>query len=297
MIMPFKVFPALLFSMVFWSFSFVWTKVAFESFPPMTLVLARLVISSVLLVVILLLIKQFQKLQRHDLKYFLLLAFFEPFLYFVGESHGLKLVSSTMGAVVIATIPVFSPVAGYLFFREKLTWSNLLAIVFSFVGVLLIVFESDFSLKVPIAGLLLLFLAVFSAIGYATVLKKIPSSYNAFNIIMYQNIIGALYFIPVFFIFDYHDFSVASVTRSSLQALLMLAVFASTLAFILFTFGVRQVGVVRANIWVNTIPVFTAIISWMVLDEVLTIQKMVGIFVVVGGVMLSQIKRNKVVND
>ena len=114
---------------------------------------------------------------------------------------------------------------------------------------------------------------------------------------MYQNIIGALYFIPVFFIFDYHDFSVASVTRSSLQALLMLAVFASTLAFILFTFGVRQVGVVRANIWVNTIPVFTAIISWMVLDEVLTIQKMVGIFVVVGGVMLSQIKRNKVVND
>ena len=296
--MSFKVFLALLFSMVFWSFSFVWTKVAFESFPPMTLVLARLVISSVLLVVILLLIKQFQKLQPHDLKYFLLLAFFEPFLYFVGESHGLKLVSSTMGAVVIATIPVFSPVAGYLFFREKLTWSNLLAIVFSFVGVLLIVFESDFSLKVPIAGLLLLFLAVFSAIGYATVLKKIPSSYNAFNVIMYQNIIGALYFIPVFFIFDFHSFSVASVTQSSLQALLMLAVFASTLAFILFTFGVRQVGVVRANIWVNTIPVFTAIISWMVLDEVLTVQKMVGIFVVVGGVMLSQIKRKTgVVND
>lgn len=296
--MSFKVFLALLFSMVFWSFSFVWTKVAFESFPPMTLVLARLVISSVLLVVILLLIKQFQKLQRHDLKYFLLLAFFEPFLYFVGESHGLKLVSSTMGAVVIATIPVFSPVAGYLFFREKLTWSNLLAIVFSFVGVLLIVFESDFSLKVPIAGLLLLFLAVFSAIGYATVLKKIPSSYNAFNVIMYQNIIGALYFIPVFFIFDFHSFSVASVTQSALQALLMLAVFASTLAFILFTFGVRQVGVVRANIWVNTIPVFTAIISWMVLDEVLTVQKMVGIFVVVGGVMLSQIKRKTgVVND
>ncbi len=295
--MSFKVFLALLFSMVFWSFSFVWTKVAFESFPPMTLVLARLVISSVLLVVILLLIKQFQKLQWHDLKYFLLLAFFEPFLYFVGESHGLKLVSSTMGAVVIATIPVFSPIAGYLFFREKLTWSNLLAIVFSFAGVLLIVFESDFSLKVPIAGLLLLFLAVFSAIGYATVLKKIPSSYNAFNVIMYQNMIGALYFIPVFFIFDYHSFSVSSVTQSSLQALLMLAVFASTLAFILFTFGVRQVGVVRANIWVNTIPVFTAIISWMVLDEVLTVQKMVGIFVVVGGVMLSQIKRKTVVND
>lgn len=162
----------------------------------------------------------------------------------------------------------------------------------------MIIFENDFSLQAPLAGLLLLFLAVFSAIGYATVIKKIPSSYNVFNVIMYQNMIGVFYFIPVFLIFDYHRFSLSDVTGSALQAMLMLAVFASTLAFILFTYGVRQVGVIRANIWVNTIPVFTAITAWMVLDEVLTLQKMVGIFVVVGGVMLSQIKRKaKVVND
>ncbi len=296
--MSIKVVLSLLFSMVFWAFSFVWAKVAFESFPPMTLVLARLVVSTLLLAFVLLLARQFQKLKFQHLKYFMLLAFFEPFLYFVGETNGLKLVSSTMGAVVIATIPVFSPIAGYLFFRERLTWINFLAILFSFLGVLMIIFENDFSLQAPLAGLLLLFLAVFSAIGYATVIKKIPSSYNVFNVIMYQNMIGVFYFIPVFLIFDYHRFSLTDVTGSALQAMLMLAVFASTLAFILFTYGVRQVGVIRANIWVNTIPVFTAITAWMVLDEVLTLQKMVGIFVVVGGVMLSQIKRKaKVVND
>lgn len=296
--MSIKVVLSLLFSMVFWAFSFVWAKVAFESFPPMTLVLARLVVSTLLLAFVLLLARQFQKLKFQHLKYFMLLAFFEPFLYFVGETNGLKLVSSTMGAVVIATIPVFSPIAGYLFFRERLTWINFLAILFSFLGVLMIIFENDFSLQAPLAGLLLLFLAVFSAIGYATVIKKIPSSYNVFNVIMYQNMIGVFYFIPVFLIFDYHRFSLSDVTGSALQAMLMLAVFASTLAFILFTYGVRQVGVIRANIWVNTIPVFTAITAWMVLDEVLTLQKMVGIFVVVGGVMLSQIKRKaKVVND
>ncbi len=296
--MSVKVFLALLFSMVFWSFSFVWTKVAFESFAPMTLVLIRLILSSLLLLIVLLLTRQFKPLHFHHLKYFMLLAFFEPFLYFIGESHGLTLVSSTMGAVVIATIPVFSPIAGYLFFNEKLTWINLLAILCSFIGVLLIIFEKGGSFQAPVGGILLLFLAVFSAIGYATVLKRIPSDYNAFNVILYQNMIGALYFIPVFFIFEVHRFSFSAITPSALQALLMLVVFASTLAFILFTFGVRQVGVVRANIWVNTIPVFTAIIAWQVLDEVLTPQKIIGIFIVVTGVMLSQFKRKvRITND
>lgn len=235
-----------------------------------------------------------QKMEPAHLKYFMLLAFFEPFLYFIGESHGLLYVSSTMGAVVIATIPVFSPIAGYVFFGERLTWINLAAIIFSFAGVLLIIFDGGFSFHAPLAGMMLLFLAVVSAIGYSTVLRKIPHHYNAFNIIMYQNIIGAFYFLPVVLIFDISSFSMAAVTARSFEALLMLAIFASTFAFILFTYGVRQVGIIKANIWVNAIPMFTALIAWMVLDEVLTIQKMTGIAVVIGGVMLTQIKQKAI---
>ncbi len=288
--MSLKVLASLFFAMIFWAFSFVWTKVAFESFPPMMLVFLRLTISSILLMGTLMALKKFQKIEAAHIKHFMLLALFEPFLYFIGESHGLVYVSSTMGAVVIATIPVFSPIAGYFFFGERLTWTNLTAITFSFIGVLLIVFDGGFTLQAPTAGLLLLFLAVFSAIGYATVLKKIPHTYNIFNVIMYQNIIGAIYFLPVVLIFDLHQFELNTVTTSSIQALMMLSVFASTFAFILFTYGVRQVGVVKANIWVNAIPMFTALIAWMVLDEVLTLQKTGGIAVVICGVMLTQIK-------
>lgn len=295
--MSLKVLFSMFFAMIFWAFSFVWTKVAFESFPPMMLVLLRLIISSILLTTVLLIIKKIQKMKIAHLKYFMLLALFEPFLYFVGESNGLMYVSSTMGAVVIATIPVFSPIAGYLFFKERLTWVNFMAILFSFTGVLLIVFDGDFSMQAPLAGILLLFLAVFSALGYATVLKKIPGHYNPFNIIMYQNIIGAIYFLPVVLILDIKGFSISAITTTSIKALFMLAVFASTFAFILFTYGVRQVGVVKANIWVNAIPMFTAIIAWMVLDEVLTVQKIAGIVVVITGVMLTQIKLKRAVND
>jgi len=34
------------------------------------------------------------------------MAFFEPFLYFIGESFGLVYISSTIAAVIVATIPL-----------------------------------------------------------------------------------------------------------------------------------------------------------------------------------------------
>lgn len=279
--------------MLFWAFSFVWTKVAFESFPPMTLVLCRLVLSTLLMGIILKAGGWLNKLERRDWKQFLLLALFEPFLYFIGESHGLKQVSSTMGAVVVATIPVFAPIAGYFIFKERFTLMHLLAIALSFTGVVILIFQPDFTLDAPLSGIVLLFLAVFSAIGYSSILKMLPERYNVFSIITYQNLIGTLYFIPVVLIFDRNDFSFSQVTFSSLRALVMLAVFASSLAFILFSYAVRKVGIVTSNIWVNTIPVFTAIIAYFVLGETLTLQKAIGMAVVIGGVLLTQIKFRK----
>ena len=55
---------------------------------------------------------------------FLLMALFEPFIYFLGESYGLLYVSSTVAAVIVATIPLISPLFAWYFFREKLNFQK-----------------------------------------------------------------------------------------------------------------------------------------------------------------------------
>lgn len=72
-------------AMLFWSFSFVWVKVAYQAYEPLTVVLLRLVISVVLLFVFSLSIRRLQIPDRKDAGIFLLLALFEPFLYFMGR--------------------------------------------------------------------------------------------------------------------------------------------------------------------------------------------------------------------
>lgn len=285
-----KVFLSLLLSMICWAFSFVWIKQAFESFNPLTIVVLRLALSAVLLFVILTLMKKLKKLHLKDIKWFILLAFFEPFLYFMGESFGLQVVSSTVGAVIVSTIPLFSPITDRLFFRSKISAMNIAGIVISFAGVLFIIFEDGFNLTAPLYGILLVFLAVFAALGYSVVLKKIPKSYNAVSIITYQNAIGIFFFLPLFFTYEWEHFMSTTITSTSVWAVIQLAIFASSLAFIFFTYGMRIIGITKANVFVNLIPVFTAIFAYFILGELLNFQKIIGIIIVVGGVFISQLK-------
>jgi drug/metabolite transporter (DMT)-like permease len=288
-------YGAALLSMIFWSFSFVWVKVVYEAYGPLTTVLFRLLISTGLMLVFTLLSRKLQKMQPGDLKLFLLLAFFEPFLYFMGESYGLKYVSSTVASVIVATIPLFSPIAAWYFYKEKLSRTNLYGLFITFLGVSLVVLDTSFKFTASPLGVSLEFLAVMAAIGYASVLKGISHRYNTFTIITYQNLIGAVFFLPFWVGFEMADFTRVPFHAEAFWAIVKLAIFASTFAFILFTYSVRNLGINKSNIFINVIPVFVAVIAYLVLGDQLNFHQMVGIAIVISGLFLAQInwKRKK----
>ncbi len=276
--------------MLFWSFSFVWVKIVYLVYNPITTVFLRLIISTTLLFIIGKSIGRIQKINKSDRVQLILLAFFEPFLYFMGESFGLKLVSSTLGAVIISTIPLFSPIAAYFFHKEKISPKIVLGILVSIIGVGVIIFNKQLNLIASPVGIALLFLAVAAAVAYSTVLKNLASKYNPLTLISYQNLIGIVFFLPPFLIFDLQHFISAQPTTEVWLAIIQLAVFASSLAFIFFTYGLKYLGINKSNIFINAIPVFTAIFAFFVLNETLSFQKMIGISIVIGGLFLSQAK-------
>ena len=280
---------AAILSMIFWSFSFVWIKIVYEAYGPLTTVLFRLLISSGLMLVFTILTRKLQKIQPGDLKMFVLLAFFEPFLYFMGESYGLKYVSSTVASVIVATIPLFSPIAAWYFYKEKLSRTNLIGLVITFFGVSLVVLDSSFNFTASPLGVALEFFAVFGAIGYASVLKGISHRYNTFTIITYQNLIGAVFFLPFWLIFEMNDFTQVAFNAKAFWAIIKLAIFASTFAFILFTYSVRTMGINKSNTFINVIPICVAVFAYIILGDKLNFHQMVGIAIVISGLFLAQI--------
>jgi len=72
---------------------------------------------------------------------------------------------------------------------------------------------------------------------------------------------------------------------NALASLVMLALLASALAFTLFAYGVRELGAARTSVFGNCIPVFTAVLSWLLLKEEINLRMILGIALVITGLL------------
>lgn len=286
----FLVYAGIVLAMIFWSMSFIWYKEVYQFLSPFTTILFRLTISGIILFSVSYFTRQLQHVKKSDLKLFFLLALSEPFFYFIGESLGIQYVTPTVAAVMVSLIPLFVPIFAFFVLKELITAKNIVGIVVSFIGVLMVILNKELQIIASPKGIMLMSVAVVAAVAYSVILRKLASNYNPITLIAWQNSIGAVLFLPLVLIFEGPALKNIDFTSGMWVPLINLSVFASSVAFILYTYGVQTLGAFRANIFTNTIPVFTAIFSFFLINERLLLQNIIGIFLVVGGLVLSQLK-------
>lgn len=287
--------------MLFFGISFIASKYALMIFQPVSIILFRAIIASGLLVLTARHRGVRLKLERREVPLFLLLALFQPFAYFLGETYGLKLVSASTASIIIATIPLFTPFASAPLLGEKLSLKAVLGLALSFAGVWFIVtagsMDSAPGSDLSLPGLMLMLVAVLAAVGYSVVVKTIDLHRSPLVIVTWQHIFGVVMLIPVFLITDLRglispDHPVkqagAEVLFPAMGSLIFLALFASTLAFLFYSNGIRKLGAGRANVFTNTVPIFTAITAFLLLGEQFPPEKLLGMALVIGGVSISQ---------
>jgi len=290
----FLVYGIVTLSMIIWGMTFIWYKQVFTQIRPLSLVFLRLLIAAPVLLIVSAIGKKLQRIRRSDLPFFMGLAFFEPFLYFIGESFGMQRVSPTLGSVIVATIPLFTPVAASLIYNQRTTKINLAGIIISILGVCMVM-AGEMSLSgSTLQGALLMFMAVFAAVGYSVMVIRLSGSYNSFSIVSWQSTIGMLYFLPLFLIFEWDQIGQVQWTLSVIIPLLELALFGSALAFVFFTYSIKRLGITRSTVFSNLIPVFTTLFSFLILKEEITGLKIAGIGVVIGGLLITQLERKQI---
>ena len=277
-------------AMIFWGMSFVWSTQVYESLNPTATIFLRLVVATVFLTTILFVFRLNEKIQRKHLGLFAIAALFEPFLYFIFEGYGLKNSSPVIGAGIIALIPLVTPIAARIFLKERLTPMNIVGFIVSFVGVIVLLLNKDLEFTASPRGILFLSGAVIVAVGYSIALIKLTKLYKPLTITWVQNIIGMIYFIPLTLIMERFQPSNFANVGSYIVPLVCLGVFCSTVAYALWAFAYSKLGASRANVYSNLIPVFTAIFSYLLAIEEMTVFKIIGILVVVVGLVLSQMK-------
>ncbi|HPY96244.1 MAG TPA: DMT family transporter [Candidatus Cloacimonadota bacterium] len=279
------------FAILCWSFSFIWIKQLYDmGFKPITVVMFRLVIASLILHLISKLFFKKEKIAKEDYGRFLLLAFFEPFCYFMGESFGMQYVSASLASIIVALSPLTTPVFAWFFIKERVNMYEMFGLVVSFAGVLMLVLN-DFKLEGQIIGYLLMFVAVIGGSCFGIVLKGITEKYSALTIVKAQTLIGSFLFLPFFLIWEMPHFLTQGFQMKAYVNLSLLAIFPSSIAFIIFTIMVRNLGAVKANVFTYLIPIITTILSYFILKESFSLIKVGAMLIVILGLFVSQLER------
>ena len=290
------VYIASMFAIVLWGMSYIWTdKLIAQGIPIFYFVFVRIFLAGIILFLFNTAYARIKRIQKQDVGKFLLLAFFEPFIYFICETFGLKQTGSpTISAMVIATIPIFSIGAGIIFFKEKINGVNIAGIALSLVGIVLVAMAKGELGEHFIWGIILLLIAVVSEVGHASITKSLSGNYSSQTIVMYQFLIGSVYLFPLFLWkglngFDYDVYFDGDVW----YPIICLAVLCSSLAFSLWVSTIKNLGVAKSSIFSALIPVAAAIIAWLIGHEMLNQRQWTGIAISTLGVILSQYTSKK----
>lgn len=277
-------------AMIFWGMSFVWSTQVYQNLNPTATIFLRLVVATIFFTAILFTFRLNEKVKKEHLGLFALAAMFEPFLYFIFEGYGLKNTSPVIGSAIIAMIPLVTPIAARVFLKERLTPMNIVGFIISFAGVIVMLLNKNLEFTASPKGILFLSGAVLVAVGYSIALIKLTKLYKPLTITWVQNIIGMIYFIPMVIIMERFEPSNFANVNGYIIPLVCLGVFCSAVAYALWAFAFSKLGASRANVYSNLIPVFTAIFSYLLAIEEMTVFKVIGILVVVFGLVLSQMK-------
>ncbi len=285
------IYIASTFAITLWGMSYIWTdQLIALNIPIFYFVFVRILMAGVVLFLFNTAYARIKRIQRQDLPKFLLLAFFEPFIYFICETYGLKLTGSpTLSAMVIATIPIFSIGAGIIFFREKINLVNIGGILLTLVGIVMVAMAHGTLGENFIWGVVLLLLAVISEVGHASITKSLSGNYSSQIIVMYQFLIGAVYLFPLFLWKGLDGFDMEIYFDGDVwYPIICLAILCSSLAFSLWVSTIKNLGVAKSSIFSALIPVAAAIIAWILGHEMLNQRQWIGIAISTVGVVLSQ---------
>lgn len=284
---------------VIFGFSFLFSKLAMQVTIPTVMIATRFTMAFIVLNLIVILGTRIKKadgtalvdfsLKGKPIKYVLILALFQPVIYFCAESYGIVYTSSAFAGTIIAVIPIAGIVFDVVLMHSAVTRKQIICAVGSVIGVALTSIGGEISVSVK--GLVCLFIAVvagalfyalakiaapyFNALERTYVMFGIGSAaYIIFALVQtrgsYDTLIGAAYAQPIFWI-----------------SILYLSVVSSVVAFLCLNYGTERISVSQASLFANLTTVISIAAGVIILHEAFSIQQFVGAVIILVCVYIS----------
>lgn len=272
---------------LFWGGAFVAAEHIMTEIPPITASALRFGPAGIILIILVLIRGNINlKSIKKQWSGLLLMALTGIFGYNMFFFFGLELTSAINGSLIMATSPVFITLGAVLFFRENWNRQLGLGLLLSLFGVIVVISGGSLHTLLQLTfnmGDLLFIGGLMCWVAHGLLGRIVMKDVSPLTTTAITTLTGAVMAgLASLFERGWGDVLVMS-TQAWLEMVFMI-VFSSVIAFFLWNQGIQQIGASRSSIYMNLVPISTALIAVSLYGSRITFVQIFGMMMVIIGV-------------
>lgn len=217
-------------------------------------------------------------------------------IYFLSENMALIYSTPSNVAILVGSTPLITALLLAIFYREeRMSRRQIIGSVIAFMGMALVIFNGEVVLHLNPKGDVLAIGAAVTWGFYSLVIKRLSATYDTLFITRKVFAYGIISIVPyIAFVEPLHaDLSLLA-QPVVWGNFVYLGLVASMLCYFAWNWALKRLGTVRATNIIYLQPFFTMLISYIVLNERITLMAICGTLVLMAGMaILSKTKKER----
>lgn len=218
------------------------------------------------------------------------ITIFNTLIYFAGQTT-----TALNLSLISITFPIFIIILSRILFGEMITVHRLVGIILVISGIIFLVTGGEVSKLTSISlsiGDLWMLIAALTFAVYSILLRRKPKALSVRSLQMATFITGLIFLSPLFIWKTLSTPSSLFETRT-LLSILYVGIFASLIAFLLWNKSIVNIGPTKSGMVYYTLPLFSGILSFLVLKESVTVVHLISAVLIISGIIMANYSGKK----
>ncbi|SHJ28073.1 Threonine/homoserine efflux transporter RhtA [Dethiosulfatibacter aminovorans DSM 17477] len=278
----------------FWAGAFIAGKMGIHLLSPLILTFLRMFLATVIIFPFMVMREGDNwKIKREDIKYAVATGVVGMIGYHIFFFYALKYTDASKAAMINAINPLLTAMLAAVFLKEKLSPRKTFFILTALVGVILTLSNWNvgniINFNFNIGDLLMFTGAAMWAI-YSIIVKKVMHRFTPLKLTTYTFVTAAAFTFP-FALPELINLDLQAIGWMPFLAVLYMAVFPSVLGYTIQQMAIKELGAARTALFINLVPVLSAIMAVVFLGEQLFRLNIVsGIIIIISVIMFTRQK-------
>jgi len=273
-----------------WSGNFIIARGLNESIPPVSLAFWRWVVAILVFLPFAIkpLIAEWDVLKKHfpylAITSFLGVTVFNTLVYLAGQTT-----TAINLSLISITFPIFIVILLRIFYGERFTFNKIGGILLVVAGVVLLITKGEPTRLLHLSfaiGDIWMLVAAFVFAVYSILLKRKPKELSVRAFQLSSFLLGLLFLFP-FYLWEVYVTPPVQFETRTVLAIVYIGVFAALTAFLLWNRAILTVGPAKAAMIYYTLPLFSGVLAYAFLGEVISSVHFLSVLLIVSGIVVA----------